>query len=36
MNAATPLTGIRALPEPGQIVEVRRRRWVVSDIEGRR
>jgi hypothetical protein len=24
----------RALPEPGQLVEVRRRQWVVSDVKG--
>ena len=23
-----------AIPEPGQLVEVRRRQWVVSDVQG--
>lgn len=28
------LSGIAQIPEPGQLVEVRRRQWVVSDVRG--
>jgi len=30
-----PLTANHTVPEPGQLVEVRRRRWVVSDVDAR-
>ena len=35
MMAAPPAIGsLSSLPEPGQLVEVRRRQWVVSDVSG--
>lgn len=33
-NKTHDLTRISSTPEPGQLVEVRRRQWVVSDIKG--
>lgn len=37
-NAVVPenlLEANRTIPEPGQLVEVRRRQWIVSDVDGR-
>lgn len=34
MEAATNALEIATVPEPGQLVEVRRRRWVVAAVEG--
>lgn len=33
-NSTHNLTRISSAPEPGQLVEVRRRQWVVSDVKG--
>ena len=29
-----PVTSLDIVPEPGQLIEVRRRRWIVNDVQG--